>query len=170
MSNNYIKRLIQLSLINGITINDADMKMQLALCESCMYSKFTRNSFFKKYEVERRVRYKIAKAEAKKFKTLKHKEPYNTQAEKYGKYPDEPLSEFEEYSKSDMNAEDCDTDSKFVKVKNNPLQNNLIGDLYGYIAVDLKGPFNIPGFNGEKYLMAFIDAKASMQTELYYIY
>ena len=55
------------------------------------------------------------------------------------------------------NAED------FVKFKFNPLQNNLTGDIYAVIGVDLKGPFNIEGFNGEKYFMVFIDIKASMQ-------
>ena len=171
MSNDYIKRLVQLNLVHGINITDADMKRQLALCESCMYSKFTRNSFYKKYDFERKKRFKISKAEAKAFKDYKEKYPLETKAKKFGKYPDNPLSPFEDYSlKNDLDEMDEEKSiiiPKFVKVKYNPLQNNLVGDIYAYIAVDLKGPFNIPGFNGEIYMMALIDAKASMQAELY---
>jgi hypothetical protein len=58
---------------------------------------------------------------------------------------------------------------EFVKTKYNPKQYNLKGDIYQVISVDLKGPFNIPGFKGERYLMAFIDSKASMQAELYFV-
>jgi hypothetical protein len=170
MSNDYIKRLLQLSLCNGISINIADMKKQLSLCESCMFSKFTRNSFFKKYDEERKQRNKITKANAKAFKDFKKELPYLTTSEKFGKYPDKPLSAFDNYSLQDeMDIEGKDTQiiPKFVKVKYNPLQNNLVGEIYAAIAVDLKGPFNIPGFNGEIYIMALIDYKASMQAELY---
>jgi hypothetical protein len=168
LSNNYIKRLVQLNLVIGLSINDYDMKRQLSVCESCMYSKFTRNSFFKKYEVERRVRFKIAKEDQKAFKDMKKKLPMSTDPLKFNKYPDMPLSEFDIYDKNDMVVEDP-KDLKFGKVKYNPLQNNLTGDIYAVIGVDLKGPFNIEGFNGERYFMVLIDMKASMQAELYMI-
>ena len=170
ISNNYIKRLNQLDLVIGMKINDCDMKRQLAVCESCMYSKFTRNAFFKKYEEERRERYKIAKRDQKEFMKLKKTLPYSGNPLKYNKYPDEPLSPFDNYNKDDMIVEEeAEVIPKFVKVKYNPLQNNLVGEIYGFISVDLKGPFNIAGFNGERYLMAFLDSKASMQAELYMI-
>jgi hypothetical protein len=129
-----------------------------------MYSKFTRNSFFRKYEAERKSRNKIPKEEMKLFKQYKEEHhPFDPKSLKYNKYPDEPLSEFDNYDKKEMQS------PAFVKVKYNPLQNNLIGEIYYYIAVDLKGPFNIKGFKGESYFMCFIDAKASMQSELYMI-
>jgi hypothetical protein len=145
LSNNYIKRLSQLNLVKGLTINDYDMKRQLAVCESCMYSKFTRNSFFKRYQVERNDRKKIAKIDQKAFKLMKDTQPFSTNSEKFQKYPDQPNSEFEEYSKDEI--EIVDTESKFIKTKYNGLQNNLVGEIYQHISVDLKGPFNIPGFH-----------------------
>jgi len=168
LSNNYIKRLVQLNLVIGLSINDYDMKRQLSVCESCMYSKFTRNSFFKKYEVERRTRFKIAKKDQKAFNDMKKRLPLSSDSLKFNKYPDKPLSEFDSYDKNDMIIEDP-KESDFVKIKYNPLQNNLVGDIYAVIAVDLKGPFNIEGFNGERYFMVLIDIKASMQAELYMI-
>jgi len=165
LSNNYIKRLVQLNLVIGLQINDYDMKRQLAVCESCMYSKFTRNSFFKKFEAERRERYKVTRKELKEYRDQKSNKPFSTDYLKQNKFPDKPLSEFDHYDKEDIIIEE--DNPEFVKVKYNPKQNNLFGDPYSFIAVDLKGPFNIKGFHGERYLMAFIDAKASMQAELY---
>jgi hypothetical protein len=70
-----------------------------------MYSKFTRNAFFKRYEGERRERYKIAKQDQKAYRDLKNKKPYDPSPIKQNKYPDEPLSEFEDYDKNDMIVE-----------------------------------------------------------------
>ena len=169
MSYNYIKRLYQLQLVEGLHINDYDMKRQLAVCESCMYSKFTRNTFFKKYQVERSERYKITRREMKEFNSIKDSKPFSTQPEKFYKYPDEPLPAFDSYSKHDISMESENNIPEFIKVKFNPLQNNLTGELYKTISVDIKGPFNISGFSGERYLIAFIDCKASMQSELYFL-
>jgi hypothetical protein len=98
---------------------------------------------------------------------MKDTQPFSTNSEKFQKYPDQPNSEFEEYSKDEI--EIVDTESKFIKTKYNGLQNNLVGEIYQHISVDLKGPFNIPGFHNERYLLAFIDSKASMQAELYFV-
>jgi hypothetical protein len=103
----------------------------------------------------------------KAFKEFKKLLPMDPKPLKYNKYPDEPLSEFDTYDKDEMEV--VDHQPKFVKVKHNPKQNNLVGEIYEFIAVDLKGPFNIKGLYHERYLMAFIDAKASMQAELYLI-
>jgi hypothetical protein len=129
LSNDYIKRLFQLKLVIGLLINAYDMKRQLSMCEACMYAKFTRNSFFKKFVHEKRERYKIAKKDQKAFNDMKDKLPFSSASTKYNKYPDEPISEFcDTYSRED-DMEIEDVKSKFIKTKHNGLQNNLVGNL-----------------------------------------